>query len=461
VKRFVITAPRAGLIMLVATLAITMLLFNKDRIGATLMSGETITIQFDRAYKLRPYLSEVKVAYVPVGKVISVHRNDDGTADVEVKVESDVLERLGDEPSATIRPTTLLGGIYFVDLAPGGDPGEFTAGSTIPVERTDVPVELDRVARALQPDELQGLQSSVARIDKFLDRGGSEALDELLVNAPGTLEPAAVVLDAAQGDGRADSLAQVVRGLENTSTALTRDEGRIDSIIASARQTSRTVARRSPEIADTVANLPSALRSTRVGLGALDGALAALEDVAEPARDTAQSLDRTLADIGPVLREARPVVADLRTVLADARPLVSDLVPISTGTREVLVDVRGPVLDRLSDKVVPFLSEKYDGKGPYAETSSDQPMYMEAALALANVDRATAMSDRNGNAISFHVSAGTGTIGGIPINIEQLTRVIMGWTQLEQPIETLPPLNGPNGDDNLARLVDQLLGNAR
>lgn len=460
-KRFVITARRAGLIMLVTTLAVTMLLFNKDRIGATLMSGETITIQFDRAYKLRPYISEVKVGYVPVGKVMSVERNDDGTADVEVKVESDVLEQLGDEPSATIRPTTLLGGIYFVDLQPGGDPGSFEAGGTIPAERTDVPVELDRVARALQPDALEGLQSSVRQVDRFLDRGGSEALDDLLAGAPGTLEPAAVVLDAAEGDDRAASLTQVVRGLESASRALTRDEDRVGSIIEGADGTARTLARRSPEVAAAVAELPAALRSTQDGLSALDGALAALEDVSEPGRDMARSLDRTLSDLGPVLGDARPVVADLRTVLADARPVVADLVPTTGSAREALGDVRGPVLARVKDKVVPFLSEKYDGEGPYAQTSSDRPMYMDAALALANADRAAAMTDLNGNAVAFQPGPGTGSVGGVPLNIDQLTRVFLGWTQLQQPIETLPPLNGPTSNQNLNLLVDQLLRNER
>ena len=60
-----------------------------------------------------------------------------------MEVDKDIPAKLGTAPTATIRPTTLLGGNYFVDLKPGGDPGEFH--DVIPVAHTTLPVELDKL----------------------------------------------------------------------------------------------------------------------------------------------------------------------------------------------------------------------------------------------------------------------------------------------------------------------------
>ena len=54
--------------------------------------------------------------------------------------------------SAAIRPTTLLGGNYYLELEPGGDRGPLRGD--IPLALTELPVELDKVALALQPDLL-------------------------------------------------------------------------------------------------------------------------------------------------------------------------------------------------------------------------------------------------------------------------------------------------------------------
>lgn len=155
------------------------------------------------------------------------------------------------------------------------------------------------------------------------------------------------------------------------------------------------------------------------------------------------------------------MVRDLRLVLADARPLVHNLVPTAQTSHRMFLDVRGPVLDRLDRSMVPFLSSEYDGEGSYRMTHSDEPMYLEAALALGNVARATGMVDRNGHGVSFQPGPGTGSVGGLPVSLEQMFEVMQGWMSLPQPLETVPPLSGPGGRQNLDAFVDQLIGGAR
>ncbi len=429
---------RLGVLLLLGTLGLFVVLFSKDYINTTLMSGRTISASFAEDYKLRPNVSAVKVGFVKVGKVSGVSRNGDGTATVKMKVDKDVLERLGTQPSATIRSTTLLGGNYFVDLQRGGDPGRFAA-SNIPVERTALPVELDKIARSLQPNALSGVQGTLGEIQQTFDADGEKALKRLLSEAPDTLGPAAVVLNATQGDSP-DDLTGVVSGLESASRALTQTDGQLDEILADLNSTARTFSVRSDEVSQTVKRLPDALDDADDGLDDLSHTMGVLRDVSDDTRPIVKNLNDTLKKVDPLLREARPVVADARVVVRDARPLVADAVPSSVHARRVLGDLRGPVLKRLNGPVKNWLYDEYQGTGPYNLTESDKPMYQEVVYALVDVNRATGMVDRNGHAVSFQPGIGVGSIAGLPVSPEQLYKGLTSWLWPETPIETIPPL---------------------
>ncbi|HWU22936.1 MAG TPA: MlaD family protein, partial [Nocardioides sp.] len=102
-RTFASKPARLGVVMLVVTLLVAVGLFSKDKINTLLLSGRTITVHFDQAYKLRPDVSKVKVAYVVVGKVSGVERDPAGGAAVSLKVDRTVLDRLGSQPTAAIR----------------------------------------------------------------------------------------------------------------------------------------------------------------------------------------------------------------------------------------------------------------------------------------------------------------------------------------------------------------------
>lgn len=414
---------RIGLIIILVTGIASYALFSKDRIGSLMMGGETIEVAFDEAYKLRPDVSQVKVAYVVVGKVIGLKKVGDGAV-YELKIHDDVFNTLGSEPTATIRSTTILGGNYFVDLQPGGDPGAFGARS-IPVERTRVPVELDKVARALQPTAREGLQGTVRSLDKALDQEGRDALSRLLETAPQALESAPGVLAAAQGENPEQDLPTLVSYLENTGRVLTARDGELAGIVEDLAATGAVLDRRSREITRAIEKLPKALRSTDQGLDDLSGTLTTLEDVSEDARPLVKQLNSTLETLQPLLREARPLIADARPLLADARPMVRDLRPTVVSGEQIVDDLEGPVLERLNDAVGPWLHKEYDGVAPYAQTKSEKVMYQELAYTLANLHRAATKMDANGHAISLHAGINAESIVGVPISLEQLVQVLL------------------------------------
>lgn len=453
-----LTSVRIGVALLLTTLLLFAVLFNKDRIDSALMAGEHVEVTFDRAYKLRPHVSQVKVGYVVVGKVVGVERDDDGNAAVELKVEEDVLERLGSAPSATIRPTTLLGGSYFVDLQPGGDPGAFTAAS-IPVERTATPVELDVVARTLQPDTRAALQGTTGNLDAALDAPGREALDRFLAEAPDTLAGAAPVLEAARGEQPERDLAAVVSGLEQTARVLTENDGQLDAIVTDLAATSQVLGARGDDLATALEGLSPTLTATRSTLGSLDTTLTTLRDMAAETRPVARSLTSTLEALDPTVEAARPLVADARTLVVDATPLLGDLTPSATDLDGVLTDLEGAVLERVDGTLVPWLYDAYQGQGPYAATYSEKTMYEEIVYTFVNLTRASGLLDSNGHAVSFQPGVGTGSVGGLPISIEQMFTSLTTALYFDEPADTLPPLDRSGASESdLPALLSTLLG---
>lgn len=412
---------KLGVAFLVVSLAAGAALFQKNQIITTLSPGETVKAAFDRDYRLRPYVTKVKVAGVPVGVVTGVEQTEDGLAEVAMKVERGTREKLGTAPSAWIRPTTLLGGNYYVELARGGDPEPFAA-ETIPVGRTKIPVELDRVLEALPPRAREGVQTSVRRLDETLGERGRRATADLLESAPDTLDPAGDVLAALRGTRPGRDLTDTVSGLHATAYVLSRREGQLDSTVRSLARTVAVLDRESGSLDATLADLPDTLSTSRAGLLDLQATLDRVPAVAREARPAVQELDTLLAEAGPVIRNARPLVADVRALARDASPTVRALVPTVEGGTDVLDDVAGPVLRRVSGPIKSMVLSPYRGTGPYAGNGDDHPFYKELGYMSSNLGNASKMTDRNGASIAFNVGVATGSVEGTPISFEQLFR---------------------------------------
>ena len=430
-RRRALTPLRLGLLVTVVGLVFGAALFGKNQILTTLTPGHTIVANFAEQYRLREYTTRVKISGVPVGTVTDVERADDGSAMVTMKLDPDTVEKLGSAPSATIRPTTLLGGNYYVDLLPGGD--RSTMEGTIPIERTSVPVELDKIAAALQPEAIAGLQSSTGNLDATLANGGATALQDLARTAPGTLGPASGVLASVQGTRPEKDLTELVQGLESASHALSDNMGQLDSVLTGLDSLSGVLDRRGGDIATALGGLPDTLRTTDAGLQRLDGTLSELRDTAGPATPVVDELDGLLGRADPVLAEARPVISNLRSVLADARPLVDDLTPTSQGLTTFLDNLHGPVLDRVNGPILDTVNSPYRGTGPYEGAGGDDPFYQELGHMVTNLDSISALTDENGAVIGFNPGINGGSVAGLPgVSLEQLFTNIAKYQEIQR-----------------------------
>ncbi|AIJ23305.1 MlaD family protein [Amycolatopsis methanolica] len=398
----------------------TAVLFEKQAIVTALRPGDEIEISFARDYKLAADDSEVKVAGVPVGIVSGIEPREGGAVVVTVKIDSEIRERLGPEPTAAIRPTTILGGRYFVELAPGGGNGRFD-GEAIPVERTSTPVELDEVLAAIPPRAQQGLQGATRQLDGTLAAGGSAAIRDVVRDAPGTLVPSHDVLDAMLGNRPETDLSALVRDVDTLAATLNRHDGQLESIVDNADTTSAVLARQSDPLARTIRDLPSTLTSVRTGLTSMGGILDRLTATAPGLRPAVQQAAPLLERLDPVLAQARPLVADLRPLLHDARPLVDQLVPMSRQTTAVLDDVNGAPLDRIKGPVVDALNEKWIGTGTYkGGGNTGYTLGQEIAHMIVNLDMDGMRTTANGATLGIQAGFGPGSVWGLPGGLDDL-----------------------------------------
>ena len=409
---------RLGLILIVLLLGLAVPMFLREQIAVALRGGETLTAHLAADNFIRAYKTEVKLAGVPVGSVTSVDRAEDGGALIGMTITGEAYEALGSAPSAAIRPTTLLGGRYYIGLVPGGLPGR--PEGDIPADRTRLPVEVDDVAAVLQPDVRASGQSVIGDLDATLREGGEDALLDLLADAPGTLDPATGVLTGLQGERPATDLPALVSNLETTARVLTDREGQIPGIVEDLDAVSAVLDRRSGDVAAALDTLPATLDSTNTGLDALDGSLGELRATVDDARPIVASLDALLEEAGPVLVEARPLVADLRALLVDARPLVERLVPTATQLTTVSENVRGPVLDRVNGPILDTVNSPFVGTGIYAGNGGDHLFYEAVGYMISNLNREARYTDESGAVVSLQFGAGPGSVAGLPVSLEQM-----------------------------------------
>lgn len=394
---------RIGLVLVVVAALSGWALFDKQRISTNLRDGTELQAELARGYRLRPYVSKVKIAGVPVG-IVTGSRPVEGRAVITMKIDDDAARKLGSRPRAHVRPTTLLGGTVYVDLEPGGKPG--APDGTITLDRTSVPVELDRVLDALGEDARLGMQALVTRSDDMLRNQGADALAGLIDTGADAFVPMTDLLVAARGIG-SDDLARAVEELGRVSDALVGDDTatRIGRLVDSTRPVAATLGDRSAALAQTVDRLPATLRRTNAGLVELDRLLFALETTAPGARPVLAEADRLLSDARPVVAEARPAVADLRAVLHDAGPLLDDLAPVTADLSGVVDDIDGPVADRIAGPVAQTVVRPYRG--------SDTLLYEELGYMLTGLAGFSEGVDAQGTFLNFAPGLAPESLAGL------------------------------------------------
>ncbi|MEU6040605.1 MCE family protein [Actinomadura sp. NPDC047616] len=185
----------------------------------------TVKARFANVLNLVPQ-SAVKVNDVAVGRVADVSLPPGGwTAEVTLLVNGEV--RLPANAYAQVRQSSLLGEKY-IELAPppGGATGRLTAGSVIPVSRTNRNVEVEEVFGALSLLLNGGGLNQIQTITKELNHalGGNEpqvrSMFQRVAELTGTL------------DGNRKGITDALDGVNRLSATLNGRQAQINTVLS-------------------------------------------------------------------------------------------------------------------------------------------------------------------------------------------------------------------------------------
>lgn len=218
--------------------------------------GETtLTAQFTRAVGLYPG-SDVRILGVAVGKVTTVVPAGD-RVDVTFQVD-DTVPVPASAKAAIVAPSLVSD--RYVQLLPAWTSGPRIAdGATIPLDRTAVPVELDRISQSLD-DLLVALGPNGANKDGSLSRllqTSAANLGGQGQNLHDTTHDLSLALQTLSG-GRDDFFA-TVKNLQSFTTMLAQNDQQVRDLNTNLATVSQQLEGERGDLGDALANLATAL----------------------------------------------------------------------------------------------------------------------------------------------------------------------------------------------------------
>lgn len=326
-------------VVLAAGLAGLGYLFAGYELEAPWKESYVFSAEFDRAPGVQPAArQEVRIAGVPVGKIVSAEPLGNGNARVTMSIDPE--HTVYSNAHVVLRNKSPLN-VMYVALNPGKPPGRpLPENGSIPVSQTE---------RAIQPFEL--LDNLDVRTRDAVKSLLNNA-DIALANAPKQLPAGLNATDATvrrfqpvveQLNRRRDTIQNLVTAFAQIATAAGHDDERLTRLTSSLQRTLGVLAERDTELGSTLAQLPGLSRDIRAAMSStgtmtrqLNPTLDALHDASDKLPSslsrltkTVVSADKLIAAASPVVRKAKPVVADLRPLSGDLNAALADLAPVT------------------------------------------------------------------------------------------------------------------------------------
>jgi len=307
-------------------------------------SQRTITAYFTSTVGLY-VANQVTIKGIPVGTVDEIMPQGD-VVRVVLKVDNEAPVRA--DAQAVIVAPTLVSDRY-IQLGPDYTGGPMMAdGAVIPVGRTNVPVELDRVyqsldtiSRALGPTgaNQNGALNQVLRSSAGALGGNGELLKSTITELGGAVGTLA--------DNR-DNLFATVDNLGQFTNMLARNDGAVRALNAQLADFSAFLATERGDLSAVLANLPPAL-----------------DDVARFIRDNRDILRtdvRRLATITDILVRQRAALTE-----------VADVAPLALGNLQNVYNARSATLDVRPVIAPELLGDGLDPRALLCNLLANQP----------------------------------------------------------------------------------------
>jgi len=326
--------------------------YDWDRPGA---EKYVFAAEFDQAPALQlAARQEIRIAGVPVGRIIDGEVTDNGQARLTLQIDPD--HQVYKDARLVLRSKSPLNVMYLA-LDPGTPAaGKLPEKGVIPSAQTE---------RVLQPYEL--LDELDARTRAALTQLVAQA-DVALTNADKDLPAGIRALDDAatsfrpvltQLQDRRTNLKRLVTSVSEIAGAAGEDDKRLTRLVVALEQALTSVDRRNRDLAATLRELPGVTKVLRSSMGSvreltteLNPTLVNLDKASGELPETLRRLGTTVGHARALLRDAGPVIAQGRRVLNDLRPLAQD-VSLALGDL-------APVTSRLPEataRIVPWLDD--------------------------------------------------------------------------------------------------------
>lgn len=347
--------PRAlGIATVVAFIAVTAVIFSGVFRKPFEPDTRTVTANFERAPQLRSG-DQVRLEGNVEGKVDKIEAGADARqVRVTMRVENDAGPLYADA-RARLGFKTLLGGVFYIDLDRGNESAGPLGGKIIPLRNTSVQSEIEDVTDIFRGDSVTGLQTLPGELATGLSNpsGMQSTLRTLGDVAP----DAAKGLNALRGARPSTDLPEVVDAVARTVKALDTGNDEIRTLVSGAASTVQVTGRRSAELRSTLRALPPVTFD-------LTSTFARLDRTLDVARTLVDKLDPAAPDVAPTLAALRPTLVSTGRLLRNARPLTrtlpGTLTTLGGASRQLvpLVDDLKPSLQRLDEKILPYLAKK-------------------------------------------------------------------------------------------------------
>lgn len=423
---------RAGLLALIVIAIATYFAFSKE---LPFRSPYELNAVFQSAVNVKER-QPVRIAGVDVGQVVAVEHPEPGKsrALIRMEIKEDGLP-IHRDARLKIRPRLFLEGNWFLELEPGTpSAGNFESGDTIPIQQTNIPVQLGQVLSALQADTRKNLQTLLREYSSSLEGEGANGYRRSIRWWEDAYRGSAIVQEATLGL-REDDLSEYIDSAGRVARGLDRRPERLKSLITDFNTAAGAFAREAGSLEAAIAELPRTLRAAQPALGELNESLPPLRRFARDLRPSIRESGETIDVSLPFLHQARRLVSrgELRGLAADLKPTVPPLVRLTRRTPAVLEQLRAAagceneVLQPWSNDTVP--DPNFPALGP---------VYQEAPKPLPGLSGESRSSDANAQYVHVLTSAGDRTVSLGDRQYAQVLFPILG-TNPPKP-RTIPPL---------------------
>jgi phospholipid/cholesterol/gamma-HCH transport system substrate-binding protein len=324
----------------------------------------------------------VLIGPAAVGTVSSIGLTDNGQAQIKLSLHG--TGHLHQGTVARIFEDSLSGiASKYVELEPGPSANPAIAsGGTIGAGHTYSEVNIDELFDSFTPSTRKGLANLIQGEATSLKGKGKLANQTLKYLAPGLESTTAVTKELARNEPAFDDL--LVKGASALKTLASRST-QLTQLIANTSSATGAIANQSQALQQALSLLPNTLHRSTQTFAGLDTTLDALDPVVAASKPASRQLPQFLTGLKQFSQRAVPTVGRLNQLLVN---------PAGTGDLTTLAEV-APALVQSAGRAFPTLIKNFIQSRPQLDYLRQYTP--DVVAALTNVGQASSYYDANGH----------------------------------------------------------------